>query len=121
LFQWAPVASEVTLTKPSIVLVRNQDGTYNVQDLLDEAAKPPAKDSKPLRFSLNNIEVDGGSLDFDDRPMKTRHEIRDVRLGVPFLSNIPSKVEIRTRPRFAPKVNPPPFPLPSLTNPFPNP
>ncbi|HKA37045.1 MAG TPA: DUF748 domain-containing protein, partial [Thermoanaerobaculia bacterium] len=120
LFQWAPVASEVTLTKPSIVLVRNQDGTYNVQDLLDEAARPPAKDSKPFRFSLNNIEVDGGSLDFDDRPMKTRHEIRDVRLGVPFLSNIPSKVEIRTRPSFEAKVNGAPFALHGQTKPFAN-
>jgi hypothetical protein len=42
--------------------------------------------------------------------VKTRHEIRDVRLGIP-LSNIPSKVEIRTQPVFEAKINGAPFAL----------
>ena len=118
LFRWAPVASEILLTKPSIALVRKADGTYNIQDLLDEAAKPRPKDAKPLRFSLNNIQVEDGRVDFDDQPMKTTHEIRGVRLGIPFLSNIPSKVEIRTQPVFEAKINGAPFALRGQTKPF---
>ena len=120
LFRWAPVASEILLTKPSIALVRKADGTYNVQDLLDEAARPAPKDAKPQRFSLNNIQVEGGSVDFDDQPMKTTHEIRGVRLGIPFLSNIPSKVEIRTQPVFEARINGAPFALRGQTKPFSN-
>ena len=39
LFKGGPVIRAITLTKPSIALVRNGDGTYNFQDILDEASK----------------------------------------------------------------------------------
>lgn len=117
LFRGGPVIRTVTLTKPSVTVVRREDGSYNFQDLLDEASKPkPA--GKPLRFSVNNIRVEGGSVDFDDRPGRTRHTLRDVTIGIPFLSNIPSKVEITTRPVFEAKVNGAPFVLRGEAKPF---
>src|SRR5512132_3380637 len=65
LFRRAPVLREITVTKPSIHLVRDENGAYNFQDLLDKASKSkPAE--KPSRFSLNNIRIEGGSVDFDD-------------------------------------------------------
>ena len=115
LLRAGPVVRAVRLTKPSITLVRNADGTYNVQDLIDEASKPKPPSEKALRFSFNNIEVEGGSLDFDDRPDNTRHSIRDIAIGIPFLSNIPSKVEITTQPVFHAKVNGSPFDLRGTT------
>ncbi len=113
-----PVIRAITLTKPSVALVRNEDGRYNCQDLLDEASKPKSPEEKPLRFSLNNIGVEGGSVDFDDRPKGTKHTVRDVRIGIPFLSNIPSKVEITTQPVFEAKVNGAPFALRGTSKPF---
>ncbi|HSB63532.1 MAG TPA: DUF748 domain-containing protein, partial [Thermoanaerobaculia bacterium] len=113
-----PVLRAITLVKPSLSLVRKEDGTYNVQDLMDEASKAGPKDDKPLRFSLNNIRLEGGRIDFDDRPKKTRHEIRDLQIGIPFLSNIPSKVEITTLPVLDAKVNGSPFALRGKTRPF---
>ena len=118
LFRGGPVARSVRLAKPSITLIRNADGTYNVQDLLDEAAKPKPPAEKPLRFSFNNIQIENGSLDFDDRPESTRHQVRDIDIGIPFLSNIPSKVEITTQPVFHAKVNGAPFDLRGSTKPF---
>ena len=44
-------------------------------------------------------------MDFDDRPKRTKHTVRDLTIGIPFLSNIPSKVEITTQPVFEAKVN----------------
>jgi uncharacterized protein involved in outer membrane biogenesis/outer membrane protein OmpA-like peptidoglycan-associated protein len=117
LLRGGPVLRAVTLTKPSITLVRNADGTYNIQDLLDEAAKEKPS-SKPMRFSLNNIRIERGSLDFDDRPMRTKHSVRDVTIGIPFLSNIPGQVEITTRPAFEAKVNGASFALQGKTKPF---
>ena len=117
LLRGGPVIRAITLTKPSVSLVRNADGTYNIQDLLDEASKPKPSE-KPLRFSVNNIRVEGGSVDFDDRPEKTKHTIRDIRIGIPFLSNIPSRVEITTEPVFEAKVNGSPFDLHGETKPF---
>jgi hypothetical protein len=118
LLKRAPVIREVTLTKPSVALVRNEDGTYNVQDLIDEASKPKPPDEKPMRFSVNNIRVEGGSVDFDDRPVRTKHAVRDIRIGIPFLSNIPSQVDIRTQPVFEAKINGAPFALHGSTKPF---
>ncbi|MEP6767605.1 MAG: DUF748 domain-containing protein [Acidobacteriota bacterium] len=117
LLRRAPVIREITLTKPSIHVVRNDDGAYNFQDLLDEASKPkPA--SAPVRFSLNNIRVEEGSADFDDRLKRVRHTLRNVTLGIPFLSNIPSQVEITTRPAFEAKINGAPFSVHGKTKPF---
>jgi len=118
-----PVIRALTLTKPSLNIVRNEDRTYSVQDLLDEASKPkpaekPKKEETPLRFSVNNIRVEGGSVDFDDRPERTKHTVRDLRIGIPFLSNIPSKVEITTQPVFEAKVNGTLFSLHGTTKPF---
>ncbi len=113
-----PVVRAVTLVKPSLLLVRNEQGRYNFQDLLDEASKPKPPKEKPLRFSLNNIRVEGGSVDFDDRPERTKHTVRDMNLGIPFLSNIPSQVEITTQPAFEAKVNGAPFALHGETKPF---
>ncbi|MGH9442427.1 MAG: DUF748 domain-containing protein [Thermoanaerobaculia bacterium] len=108
LLRRAPVIRAITVTKPSLTIVRNADGSYNFQDLLEE--KPKEKGG-PFRFSVNNIRVEGGSVDFDDRPMRTKHTLRDVTIGIPFLSSIPSEVEITTEPVFEAKVNGSPFAL----------
>ena len=113
-----PVVRAMTLVKPSLTLVRNADGGYNFQDLLDGASRPKSPDEKPLRFSLYNIRVEGGSVDFDDRPMRTKHTVRDMRIGIPFLSNTPSQVGITTQPAFEAKVNGAPFALHGQTKPF---
>ena len=113
-----PVLSAITLVKPSVSLARNVDGTYSVQDLIEEFSKPAPKDEKPLRFSLNNIRLEGGRIDFDDLPKKTRHTVRDLVVGIPFLSNIPSRVEITTLPVFEANVNGSPFALRGKTKPF---
>ncbi len=123
IFRGGPVIRALTLTKPSLTILRNEDRTYSVQDLLDEASKPkpakrPEKEETPLRFSVNNIRVEGGNVDFDDRPERTKHTVRDLEIGIPFLSNIPSKVEITTQPVFEAKVNGTPFSLRGTTKPF---
>ncbi len=123
IFRGGPVVRALTLTKPSVTIVRNEDRTYSVQDLLDEALKPkpvqrPEKAETPLRFSVNNIRVEDGSVDFDDRPERTKHTVRDLKIGIPFLSNIPSKVEITTQPVFEARVNGTPFSLHGTTRPF---
>jgi outer membrane protein OmpA-like peptidoglycan-associated protein len=120
LFKGGPLIRAITLTKPTLALVRHEDGTYNAQDLIDEFTKPKPREEpeKPLRFSLNNIRVEGGTVDFDDRPKRTKHAVRNLTIGIPFLSNIPSKVEITTLPVFEANVNGAPFALRGRTKPF---
>jgi Domain of Unknown Function (DUF748) len=117
LLEGGPVIREITLTKPSIAVLRNEDGTYGFQDLLDEAMKPSKKDAA-LRFSVNNIRVEDGSVDFDDQPKRAKHRVRGLRIGIPFLSNIASKVEISTLPALEANVNGSTFELHGKTKPF---
>src|SRR4030042_3976504 len=72
---------------------------------MDEFKKKRAVESKPLRYSFNNIQVDGGSIDFDDGPKKTHHAVRGIRVGVPFISNLRYYVNRYVAPAFAAVVN----------------
>jgi uncharacterized protein involved in outer membrane biogenesis len=58
------ILKEVRLSDPSIRIVRDQVHSYNVSDLL---ATDPSKESSQagsLLFSLNNIQIVNGSVDF---------------------------------------------------------
>jgi len=122
LFRLGPVLKEIRLVKPYINVVRNEDRTYNFTDLIDEFTKqPPGPKSPPgppPRFALNNIQVVDGKIDFDDRPEQTKHTISAIKIGVPFISSIPSQVEIKVQPAFYALVNGSPFQIDGETKPF---
>ena len=123
LFRLAPVIEQIRLTKPHLRIVRNDDKTYNFQDLIDEALnKPqsdaPKSDAPPPKFALNNIELLDGRIDFDDRPEHNLHEVADLRIGIPFISTLPSDTDINVQPLLAAKVNGAPLEIKGETKPF---
>jgi uncharacterized protein involved in outer membrane biogenesis len=124
LFRWGPVFKEVRLTKPYVSLIRNQDRTYNYTDLIEEFTKGPPKEApegepEPTpRFALNNIQVLDGRIDFDDRPEQTKHTVSAIKIGVPFISSIPSYVDIKVEPELHALVNDAPLEIDGETKPF---
>jgi uncharacterized protein involved in outer membrane biogenesis len=116
----ALIFSEIRLTQPYIKITRNQDASYNFSDLLEKKeSKPPEKEKpKPLRFSLNNIRIENGSIDFWDGPTQIKHTVRELNIGVPFLSNIPSYIQRFVQPHFSAKINDTPYVLEGTTKPF---
>lgn len=108
LYRFAPVVRELKIESPRVRLVRVADNRYNFSDILDFIAKQPkpAKKSE-ARFSINNISVANGSIDFDDRAIKggKQHTIRDLQLAIPFISNIPYLAEKYTDPKLSAVVN----------------
>src|SRR5919109_3187670 len=118
-FRLAAVVKEIRLVRPYINLIRNEDRTYNYQDLIKEfTSGPPRPPGPPPRFALNNIEIVDGRIDFDDRPEKTKHTISSIRIGVPFISSLPSQVDIRVQPSFSATINGSPFAIGADTKPF---
>ena len=113
-----PVLGEILLSRPYVNIVRRPDGTYNFTDLIDEFTKKPAKESKPLRYSINNIRIVDGSVDFDDGPKKTRHAVRGINVAVPFLSNLRYYVDRYVQPSFSAVVNGKPVAFKGRTKPF---
>jgi uncharacterized protein involved in outer membrane biogenesis len=117
-FRLAPVIDEVKLTKPHVRVVRNADRTYNFQDLLDEALAKPKSQGPPPKFAVFNIQLLGGRIDFDDRAEKQLHEVADLRVGIPFVSNLPSHVEVKVLPELAARINGAALDLKGETLPF---
>jgi len=108
MIRWGAVLSEVRLSRPYVNIVRRPDGSYNFSDLIEEFGKVRSKrieEDRVRRFSFNNIRMVDGSVDFDDGPKKTRHEIRGIHVGIPFLSNLPYHVDRYVQPSFAAVVN----------------
>ena len=116
----ALILREIRLKQPFIRITLNQDMSYNFSDLIEKKeTKPPEKEKpKPLRFSLNNIRIENGSVDFLDEPKQTKHTVRELNIGVPFMSNIPSYVERYVQPYFSAKINDTLYTLQGKTKPF---
>lgn len=117
IFKGALILKEVRLSGPYVNIARLEDGTYNFSDMAARD-EPDKKESKPFHFSINNIRIENGSLEFDDRPMRTRHAVTGIDLTVPFISNIEHEVEIFVEPRFSASINGKRYELAGKTKPF---
>jgi uncharacterized protein involved in outer membrane biogenesis len=113
----APVIQEVRLTRPYAQLVRKDGNSYSIDDILAYiASQPPSPE--PARYSVNNIQVEGGTLSFDDRPAGVKHKAADLNLGLPFISSLPADVEIFVEPLFSANINGAPLHLSGKARPF---
>ena len=112
----APVLDALRIVRPSLALARDRDGRYNVQDLIDRALSGPRE--APPALSLNNIEIDDGSLAFDDGVTGRRHELAALHVGIPFLSSLPYQTDVRVTPRMNGSFNGARFALGGTTTPF---
>jgi uncharacterized protein involved in outer membrane biogenesis len=116
----ALILTEIKLKQPYINIKLNQDMSFNFSDLIEKKeAKPPEKaKSTPLRFSFNNIQIENGSIDFLDGPRQTKHTVRELKIGIPFLSNIPAYVQRFVQPYFSAIINDTPYKIEGETKPF---
>jgi flagellar motor protein MotB len=108
IFKRALVIDEVTIDSPSISFARLATNSYSFSDIIERLKAPPKKESKgEFRFSINNISVHNGSLNFDDRAVDggRKHSITNLEVAIPFFSNIPYLAEKYTNPKFSAVVN----------------
>jgi len=106
LLRLAPVVDAMVVEEPVASLTHLGDGRYDIDDMLDRlkpSGAEPAVDAP--RFALHNIVLSAGRFDFSDQPAHKTHELRDLTLTVPFLSNLKSRREIKTTPHLAFKLN----------------
>ncbi len=115
ILEGAPVLHEIRVKAPYFKLVRKADGAYNIDDIVAELLKPS---DSPARYSISNILVDGGKIEFDDAPKHIQHTVSDLHLAIPFLSNLPYQDEIHVKPTFSAKLNGAPMHLTGRVKPF---
>lgn len=120
IFRGAPIIAEARITSPYLRIVRTGANTYNFSDLLGGKKKKGAEEGLP-RFSLNNIAITNGSIDFIDRGLSVEklHALRKVELAVPFVTTIPYLADRYITPRFSAVVNGAPLHVEGKLRPFP--
>ncbi len=97
LLRRALILSRLEIDSPDLNVALLGEQLYNFSDLVvlfatDEETQPaPVAEKSPFHFSLNNIVVTHGVLDFVDYTSATQphHRIRQLDLSVPFVGNIP--------------------------------
>jgi len=95
------------------------DGRYDISDLLDEWMKPKEEpDTGTPRFSLNNIQLIGGKIVFDDQPKGKVHTISEINLALPFVSSLPYQAEVQVEPSFSAQINGSQLALKGRSKPF---
>ena len=112
----APVFDALKLVRPTVAFGRDRDGRYSVQDLIDRALAEP--EGPAPRFSLNNIEIDDGSILFDDGATGSKHRVEKLAIGVPFISSLKYQSEIRVTPHLEGTFDGSHFALGGTTMPF---
>lgn len=121
IFRGAPIVSEARLRSPYVHLVRTGANAYNFSDILEKKGpENPQPKKERARFSVSNIAVTNGSIDFIDQGLavEKRHRVSGLELGVPFVSTIPHYADIYIAPRFRAVVNGSPLVLDGKLRPF---
>ncbi len=97
----APVLDALRLTRPHLSLARLRDGRYNISPLIEFLQSKPDTKQGPARFALFNIELIGGTVDFDDQLVSERHRLSDIEIGLPFISTLPEDHEVHVEPHLS--------------------
>ncbi|QMV74304.1 DUF748 domain-containing protein [Comamonas piscis] len=102
-FRLAPVLDAIQVDKPVLHLAQTAPGQFDFDDVLQKlrSPQPTPDDGKTAHFALYNIELKGGQLAFRDDTVGQTHALNDLQLGIPFLSNLESKREIKVLPQLA--------------------
>jgi uncharacterized protein involved in outer membrane biogenesis len=124
LYHRAAVIDELHLEQPYIHLERLTAESFNFSDLLPERAEESGEevDSKPTRFSLNNLSINKGQIDLFDNSLDeaVHHTVRDLQLSLPSIGNLPYMVENPAQPFLKAEINDAAINLEGSLKPFSN-
>ncbi|RQU13564.1 DUF748 domain-containing protein [Burkholderia cenocepacia] len=119
LFRGAPIVNEIRLDSPRFHVVRYDAQRFNFTDLIEKFSSPsPTPDSKPTQFSVSNIQVNDGRIDFDDRLLNEKHVVDNWTLGIPYIATLASKTDIFVEPKLRARFDGSPISIDGKTKPF---
>ncbi|MCA8066132.1 DUF748 domain-containing protein [Burkholderia sp. AU38729] len=119
LFRGAPIVNEVRLDSPRFHIVRYDAQRFNFTDLIEKFSTPsPKPESKPTQFSVSNIQVNNGRIDFDDRLLNEKHVVDNWTLGIPYIATLASKTDIFVEPKLRARFDGSPIAIDGKTKPF---
>ena len=120
LFRLEPRLSAVKLVAPNLHIVRLPGegvARYNFSDVIERILALPKSD-KPTLFSIANIQLENGTIQFDDKVNDKRVTVAALNIGLPYVSNFPDQVDAFVQPSLSATVNGAPFALKGRSKPF---
>ncbi len=119
-YKGALIVSGMTVETPAVAFARLAANSYSFNDIIELQKAKPKKPKSEFRFSINNIILKNGSVDFDDQAVEggRKHTVRDLGIAIPFISNIPYLVEKYTDPYISATVNGAPLKFAGKTKPL---
>ncbi|BCX52324.1 MULTISPECIES: DUF748 domain-containing protein [Comamonas] len=119
LFRLAPVLDAIEVDAPVVRLTQHSLGKLDIDDVIARLSEPEDEEpSKPLSFALYNIAVRDGRIELNDEFVQRKHELKDLQLSIPFISNLASKREIKVLPHLAFDLNGSKFDTSGESTPF---
>ncbi|KWN73644.1 AsmA family protein [Burkholderia ubonensis] len=118
LFRGAPIVNEVRVDAPRFHVVRYDAQRFNFTDLIEKFSTPSKPESKPTHFSVSNIQINDGRIDFDDRLLNEKHVVDNWTLGIPYIATLPSKTDIFVQPKLRLRLDGSPIAIEGRTKPF---
>ncbi|KPA13661.1 secreted protein containing DUF748 [Candidatus Magnetomorum sp. HK-1] len=102
LFRLAVVVDQIYLKQPFFQGVMLSDNTFNFSDLAAPTASPLSKttavaksekkdlslDQLPVSFDIKNIEIQDGSILFEDHVHEKTHKLKELNFNVPQITNV---------------------------------
>ncbi len=116
----APVLDEIKLSSPTVHLVRTSAagiGRYNFSDIIDRILAKPKTEGE-TKFSIENIQLDNGTIKFDDKVTGKEINVAALNIGVPFVSNLNRDIDTFVQPKLTATINGTPFALKGRSKPF---
>lgn len=109
----APILREVRIDRPALRLRRHADGAFNFSDLLEGGSGGPT----PV-FSVNNIQLRGGSVALHDDATGGDHVITGIQLDIPFIAHRAYYEDIFVEPKLKAVVDGRPLSVEGQVKPF---
>ncbi len=114
------VLHELALAGPRLNVVLEGEGRHNWSDVFEHIASMAETEDAAgeTLFSVGNIRITGGKVAVDDRVRGLRHELDAIELGLPFISNLPVKVDVFVEPVLSATLDGNPLELSAKAKPF---
>ncbi len=128
LLQRGVVVHEVALSGPFLNVVIDEAGRHSWSDVAERIAGTAAVQTEDAGgaddagagalFSVGNIRVSGGRIQVEDTPRGLKHELVNLDVGVPFVSNLPVKVDVFVEPTLSATLDGNPLKMEARLKPF---
>ncbi len=111
--RFAPVVDELRIVAPRVLVTRIAANRYDWSDVVERLLSGPSHGTP--RFALAGLRIERGEIDFDDRPERQRHAVRDLELTIPFASSLAAFAGREVEPSFSARINGSPVALKGRT------